>query len=327
MDNKYIYILFFGLGVATTVLFFHNQQPTDQTTHSVRAGGFKFTNPLLECEAAENTFVELKPFKKKIQAFVDDANEKSNHIDFVSLYFRDLNNGPWFGVNEKATFSPASLLKVPLMMAYYKMSETQPDILKQKYTITQDNIKQIVPNSQTIIPSQRLEIGKDYTTDELIEHMILYSDNDSAQLLISHMDLSELVKTYQDFGIELPDTDPLGTKIDIKTYAGLFRILFNASYLNPANSEKALNLLSRVGFKDGLVAGVPDGISVSHKFGERVGPGDEKQLHDCGIVYYPNHPYLLCIMTKGDSLDELTGLVRDTSQQVYNEVDGQYGGK
>ena len=213
------------------------------------------------------------------------------------------------------------------MMAYYKMSETQPDILKQKYTITQDNIKQIVPNSQTIIPSQRLEIGKDYTTDELIEHMILYSDNDSAQLLISHMDLSELVKTYQDFGIELPDTDPLGTKIDIKTYAGLFRILFNASYLNPANSEKALNLLSRVGFKDGLVAGVPDGISVSHKFGERVGPGDEKQLHDCGIVYYPNHPYLLCIMTKGDSLDELTGLVRDTSQQVYNEVDGQYGGK
>ena len=44
-------------------------------------------------------------------------------------------------------------------------------------------------------------------------------------------------------------------------------------------------MLSTSDFSDGLVAGVPVGTVVSHKFGERhfVGDADVEQLHDCGI--------------------------------------------
>jgi beta-lactamase class A len=157
--------------------------------------------------------------------------------------------------------------------------------------------------------------------------MIIYSDNDAAQLLIENIDPGKLVKIYTDFGIELPDAEPSGTQVDVKTYAGFFRILFNASYLNRDNSEKALKLLSQVEFKDGLVAGVPGNILTAHKFGERIGDGNQQQLHDCGIVYYPGHPYLLCVMTRGNSALELEKFIQDTSRLVFEEIDKQYQGR
>lgn len=303
-----------------------NMPLANPPTRSVRAGGYQFINPLLDFDSPQSTFVELKPFKDKIAAFVNQANSQSDHIDFVAVYFRDLNNGPWFGVNEQASFSPASLLKVPLMMAYYKLAESDSGVLQKKIAVTAADIQPVVPNQQTIAPSVRLEVGKSYSVDELVNQMIIYSDNDASQLLIENIDPKKLVQIYNDFGIELPDAEAAGTQVDVKTYAGFFRILFNASYLSKQTSEKALKLLSQVEFKDGLVAGVPGNVVVAHKFGEREAEGSQQQLHDCGIVYYPNHPYLLCIMTRGNDIHELTKLISDTSRQVYQEVDSQYKG-
>lgn len=44
----------------------------------------------------------------------------------LSVYFRNLTNGNWFGIEEKELFSPASLMKLPLLLAYYKLEEQQP---------------------------------------------------------------------------------------------------------------------------------------------------------------------------------------------------------
>ena len=60
-------------------------------------------------------------------------------------------------------------------------------------------------------------------------------------------------------------------------------------------------------------------IPVAHKFGERELPNAD-QLHDCGIVYVPKHPYLLCVMTRGDSLTNLTTVIAGLSEVVYNDV-------
>ena len=45
-----------------------------------------------------------------------------------------------------------------------------------------------------------------------------------------------------------------------------------------------------------------------------------KQLHDCGIIYYPGNPYLLCVMTRGDSFGELSSTIRDISDIIYGVV-------
>jgi len=96
----------------------------DETVHEIRKGVFKYTNPLLDCEIAENSLLnkELNPFKDKVIEFIKKEKENGAFLD-ISVYFRDLNNGPWFGINENDMFSPASLLKVPLMMLYFKLAE------------------------------------------------------------------------------------------------------------------------------------------------------------------------------------------------------------
>ncbi len=50
------------------------------------------------------------PFKDRVNELVEGMLS-AGRASHISVYFRDLNNGPWFGINEKEEFSPASLLK------------------------------------------------------------------------------------------------------------------------------------------------------------------------------------------------------------------------
>jgi beta-lactamase class A len=51
----------------------------------------------------------------------------------TSIYYRDFKNGPWILINGEETFTPASLLKVPIMIALYKLAETNPAILTEEF--------------------------------------------------------------------------------------------------------------------------------------------------------------------------------------------------
>jgi hypothetical protein len=83
-----------------------------------------------------------------------------------------------------------------------------------------------------------------------------------------------------------------------------------------------LELLSRSAFTDALVAGVPKGTKVAHKFGIRDVPNEDvKQFHDCDIVYYPKRPYLLCVMTRGSQTESGVMFIREVSRRVYQQVD------
>jgi len=166
-------------------------------------------------------------------------------------------------------------------------------------------------------------LGESYTVDELLRRMIAYSDNNSAALLEQTVKIDLLRQTYYDLGIRSPYAMKAEDDyISVNNYASIFRILYNASYQSKLMSEKALEYLAESAFKGGLVGGIPEGIVVAHKFGEwESGDNKEiKQLHDCGIVYYPNHPYLLCVMTRGNSFEYLDDSIREISHAVHEGI-------
>jgi beta-lactamase class A len=303
-----------------------NKVVFDDTTsgdnyYQVRQSGYKFINPLLECEIGET--LSFKPMENETKGRIQkDVLEKNSGTD-VSVYFRSLNNGPWFGINEQESFSPASLLKVPLMITYFKIAERNPEILKEKTVFNPSNVQ----FKQTIPVSRRLEKGREYSIEELIEEMIVYSDNDALALLFGHIDQEELKKVFSDLNINMPDIYSANNSMPVKDFASFFRILYNASYLRKEMSEKALEMLSRSAFKEGIVLGVPKEIIVAHKFGEREANQNGKiirQLHDCGIVYYDPYPYLVCIMTRGEDFKTLSGIIGKISEIIFEEVSVRY---
>lgn len=283
-------------------------------------GKYQLINPLLECDSISfSSNIALDSLKNKLDSLIDSL-ESSHQLNLVSIYYRDLNNGPWIGINEKDDFSPASLIKVPLLITYYKAAESNPDLLKQTliYTPKKNELVQDIVPSITLIPD------KPYTIEELIREMIVYSDNDAYELLLNNIDNQLLVNTYQDLGVDLSNAfvNPNGNIIPVKSYAAFFRVLFNASYLNNEMSEKALRLLSEVQYENALVKGINDpNIKIAHKFGERTFTDTgEKQLHDCGIVYFPQKPYLICIMTRGNDFTKLASAIAQISQTIYQEI-------
>jgi beta-lactamase class A len=244
-----------------------------------------------------------------------DETIKSGKTLHVSVYFRDLDNGPWFGIGEKELFSPASLLKVPLLMGWLKEAEKNPGILQKKITYKGENFN--ANKDETIRAVVEAEYGKTYTAEDLLDLMIAYSDN-NALLLLGNVGWSFSEQVYNKIGLTAPEFSE-NYQLSVQDYASFFRILFNASYLNREMSNKALDMLASSDFRRGLVAGVPEDIKVAHKFGERTTP-EGRQLHDCGIVYYPNNPYLLCVMTKGANMEDLISVVSGVSRLVFDEV-------
>jgi beta-lactamase class A len=69
----------------------------------LRAGAHGLINPILDVEPSIE-FRELRSFKHKVERLVDRM-KLSGRATHVSIYFRDLNNGPLFGFNEKEKFS------------------------------------------------------------------------------------------------------------------------------------------------------------------------------------------------------------------------------
>ncbi len=282
----------------------------------------KFTNPLLECEVGGNSIAsEKQDFTPELREFIDLLGE-TNHFENVAVYFRDLNNGPVIGINQNETYAPASLLKIPVMIAYLRWAEDDPRVLDEviMYEKPVD-----LGYSQEFAPLVPLEIGETYSAKELIENMIRYSDNQALLLLFNRLPSTYQEELFRLVGIDTGlITNPTAT-LSVRRYSIFFRILFNASFLSRTHSEYALKLLTETTFTNGLRAGVPEKVDVAHKFGERKIENGLQQFHDCGIVYYPEHPYMLCIMTRGSNSDTLINAIQDISEFVYTQIDEQYG--
>ncbi len=290
--------------------------------YEIRLGGKGLINPLLECEIGKNAIASQKiDFTSEMKSFVEGVKSTLGVSD-VSVYFRDLNNGPIVGVNQDGNFAPASLLKVPVLISYLKWAEEKPDVLTEKI-LYQAPVN--VGYQQQFAPSVPLEVGTAYTAKELLEIMIKYSDNQALVLLFKRLPKHYQEELYTLLGVD-PEliTDPTA-RLTIRQYSIFFRVLFNASFLSRTHSEYALDLLTQTTFEDGIRASVPLNIPIAHKFGERKTSGDLQQFHDCGIVYYPNHPYLLCVMTRGNDVNALIAAIAQTSEYVYQKIDEQYG--
>ncbi|MCB0377744.1 MAG: serine hydrolase [Bdellovibrionales bacterium] len=243
-------------------------------------------------------------------------------VQQVGIYFHDLKSEKYFGINSEIGFSAASLLKIPFLMAYFKAAKQRPEIIREKVLYTK-KIFDSARLKQNIAPPDELIDGKEYPANELLGRMVTMSDNVATDMLIAKHPEISVYDAMKDLKIRL-FSGPGGLDyLTVKDYSKVFLSLYYQDYIDAKASEAALKMMTLSIYKRGLVAGVPSHIEVAHKFGERT-LGNTKQLHDCGIVFYPPRPYLLCIMTRGREYAALEKTIQKTSKIVFEQVQRQF---
>ena len=294
---------------------------------------YQYIAPLLACDVgSEEAFPEFAPLKQELTTLI---NQKvtAGDAQHISIYLRSMVSARWFEIQGDLTYAPASLFKIFVMMAYYKEADEtdNPGLLQQEIPFQGSATYGNDVVGGTIV---HFTNGKLYTVDQIIEQMITYSDNDAFNTLLAHLDLdtlSRLQTIFKDLNIPLPlaKSDTALNFMSVDEYGMVFRVLFGSTYLSERYSEKALGFLAQSKYTDGIVAGVPSNLTVAHKYGVLTVPKTattttSTELHDCGIVYYPKHPYLLCIMTSGNNLAAQQTALKDISATAYMWLDTFY---
>ncbi len=307
-----------GLGIGY-ILFHHVNEPSDVSI-SDNCTDYPFINPTLDCGEIDQNISRIRNIDIQVRKIIEEEKEQKN-ITRASVFYRDLNTRRWFGVDDTADFYGASLLKLPLSIIYFKFAEIAPDVLNQKLTLPKED-----RNKNEFFPSHKkiLTPGTEYTIQQLIEGMIIDSDNNPVAVLDSRIDPIFRSDILHDLGIEESTNDPTSPEryVNVRIYSNILRFLYNASYLNLEYSNTLLEYLSRTTFSEGIGKAIPEGIPIAHKFGEATryaedGSVASRILHDCGIVYAPNNPYVICIMTEGSDYTAMSNTIQRIAKTTF----------
>jgi beta-lactamase class A len=244
-----------------------------------------------------------------LSSTIKNEISKYNLLGKTGVFIQDIKTGSWLGINEKEGFSPASLLKIPIMMAILKKVDNEEIKLSDKIQI-------LTEDADNLYGEVYKKVGKEETVSQLLEQMITFSDNTAKNAIKRQLSILELDTVFVHVGIPDPYMAYSNQTVSPRGYTRLFKALYYSTYLSSKMSEKALSLTTDTQQEQLLSMGVPSEIQVAHKFGII----DGQFLSDCGIVYHPINPYFICIMIKNEDMEESKELINKISKDTYDFV-------
>jgi beta-lactamase class A len=281
--------------------------------NQVRGLGYDLIHPLYLTDVP-NESEYLQPLKNEINRILGEQ-EANGIISKASVYLRMINNGSWICINPEERFDPGSMMKVTMLINYLKHAEQQKDLLDK--TIVFNGVSFHIP--VPTFSDKTIENGKAYKVRDLLQSMIVHSDNYATIALSQLFPVESSRYIYKDLGISLTDDNDPRIRLTSVEYSRLFRVLYNSTYLDKDDCEYAMDLLTRSTFNYGITRYLPPNVKVAHKFGEQE-DDDGRELGETGIVYNGENSYLLTIMTKGKDLTLMSNVLANISKLVFDQL-------
>lgn len=288
---KYRTVLFVvaGLSVLANVFLAYKISQQDPSPQDIYQK-YKYLSKRVFQEDPNDVIINFVPLRKAIRAYIEE--EKNT----VGVYFEYLPSGISVGANDREEVKLASLAKVPLAMSVLKKVEKGHISLEDTITLKESHL------NNKFGDLWKAGAGAQFTIKELIEVCLKTSDNTAYYALFDLLSDYEIVEVYDNLEIEVTsrDSEP---EVSPKSYSSIFRSLYLASYLSEEDSNYILDILTETIFNDKIPAGVPANIAIAHKVGIFARADVQDQIYtDCGIVYIPQRPYILCVFVEGDNL-------------------------
>jgi D-alanyl-D-alanine carboxypeptidase (penicillin-binding protein 5/6) len=226
------------------------------------------------------------------------------HQGKVAVVIRHLGTGEQFVWRENEVQPAASLIKLPVMVAAYRMADQSKLDLTKLITLKDEDK---VPGSGIL--SGHFSAGLTLSLRDAVRLMIRYSDNTATNLVVDQIGLPTTADTMESLGF--PET-----RLNSKVYRGDTSIVPERSRIYGLGSTTALetvNLLEQLhegtiasrescaamiehllacDDKQMLVRELPSGTKVAHK----TGAVNESRC-SAGIVYGPENSFAICVLT------------------------------
>jgi len=272
---------------------------------------YPYLSARILAENKNDTFVGFMPLREQLRKYVSE-----NGPETIRFYFEYLPSGSSIGINEKEEFPLASLFKVPIVIGAYELIESGK--------ITSDTIVTIRESDLDMTSGRLWEkgAGTKLTVKEAIDLTLIESDNTAVHVLYNLLPPEKIIDLFQDLDVQIGQAEDgfvyaIGSA---KSYSSILRALYLSIFLTKDHSNEILEMLTRTKFNDRLQGGIPNDIKVAHKIGDyKRNDTGGFVFSDCGIVYVPKRPYILCIMGQG-SEEEAKEHISFLSRMVYGYI-------
>lgn len=224
------------------------------------------------------------------------------------MYFEYLPTGTSININGTNEFHAASLFKVPVIMSYFHLRDRLEKKDDPEIILTKDMIDNQFGDLWRRGPGYKLKAS------EAVRLALTESDNTAARALVPIITKEDFEAVYEGLDIDL-ESDGEGALLTAKSYGSILKALYFSAVLDKESSETILDYLTKTKFPDKLAAGVPANILIAHKIGDYNDNKGNEAFMDCGIVYVPRRPYLLCMLSVGDEQ-----LARERMQKISKTI-------
>jgi beta-lactamase class A len=254
---------------------------------------------------------------------------EKRHQCRIGVSLRDPSNeGLDFSWRGDELFHAASTMKVPVMIEVFRQVDAGKISLTETMRLDPTFSSMIDDSPYEVAPGKHLKprLGEQVTVLELIEQMIVVSDNLATNLLLTRVRPARVTAAMRAAGVQ--DGYVLRCLMDIPAFEagvsnrltadGLTRLMAwidSEQAASPASCQEMMRILEAQEFRDLIPAGVGPEARVGNKTGSITGVA-----HDTAIVHAPGGVYYLTIMT--DGLGEKTRgaeVIAPLSRQIYEE--------
>ncbi len=301
------------LNIMLVVCLFSNRpesggEKTPFESFSQERAAYPYLSARIFAENQNDLLINFKPLRTALNQYAGGLKNRTG------IYFEYLPTGNNIGVNEKEEFLPASLLKTPLAMGALKLIEDNKVDPDTTLTIRDEDLDTLYGDLW------KRGVGAKISIMDTIEYLITHSDNTASRLLIYAVSGAVIEDVFDSLDIpkqvNQKEKKPVVTP---KNYSSILRCLYLSCYLNKKYSNTLLDMLTRTVYTDKIPAGVPKVIKVAHKIGLTTNKEGVDVYTDCGIVYAPKRPYILCIMVEGEE-DTARDIMKEVSRMIYEYV-------
>lgn len=253
---------------------------------------------------------EITELKAKFQGLTAKNSDLGPGVFLV-----DMDNGAYVDWNGTLSFSAASTIKLPILIAFFQDVDAGKIRLDEKLTMES---KHIAGGSGNM---QYQPTGTKYAALEVATKMIAISDNTATNMLIERLGgKADLNHRFKSWGLTvtqisnlLPDLEGTNTTSP-RDLVHLMAMLNQGELLSLRSRDRALDILQATTNNTLLPQGLEADASIAHKTGN-IGTA----IADAGIVDMPNGKrYLIAAIVKRPHNDpDAEELIREISRTAY----------